>query len=111
MARFLVLYNSPISAAEQMEMSSPEDMKAGMDAWMEWAGKVGSALVDFGLPLGENNRVEGGSATPGTSQATGYSILEAESLAAATKLLEDHPHLHQPDGWIDVFETIPMPGA
>jgi hypothetical protein len=82
-----------------------------MDMWTEWGGKLGPALVDFGLPLGESNRVEGGSASPGTSQATGYSIIEAESLEAATKLVEDHPHLHQPDGWIDVFATMEMPGA
>jgi hypothetical protein len=110
-ARFLVLYNSPISAAEQMEMSTPEEMKAGMDMWMEWGAKVGPALTDFGLPLGDSNRVEGGSASPGTSQATGYSIIEADSLEAATKLVKDHPHLHQPDGWIDVFATMEMPGA
>src|SRR5262245_61927673 len=81
-ARFLVLYNSPISASEQMEMSSPEEMKAGMDLWMAWSRDVGPALVDFGLPLGGSNRVEGGSTSPGTSQATGYSIIEAESLEA-----------------------------
>jgi hypothetical protein len=78
--------------------------------WMEWGGKAGSALVDFGLPLGESNRIEGGRSSSGSSQATGYSILEADSLEAATKLLEDHPHLHQPDGWIEVFETLPAPG-
>jgi len=111
MKRYLVIYNSPISAAEQMEMSTPEEMKAGMSKWNEWGQKVGDALLDFGKPLGESNRVEGGSTSTGTSQATGYSFLEAESLVAATKLVEDHPHLHQPDGWIDVIETMPMPGA
>ena len=111
MSTFLVLYNSPISAADLMEHSTPEEMKAGMDAWMAWSGKVGDALVDFGLPLGSSKRVEGGSTSPGSSQATGYSIVQAESLDAATKLLEDHPHRHQPDSSIDVFETLPMPGA
>ena len=111
MNRYLVLYNSPISAADLMENSTPEDMKAGMDAWNEWGQKAGDALVDFGLPLGASNRVEGGSASAGTSQATGFSIVQADSLEAATKLLEDHPHLHQPDATIDVIETLPVPGA
>jgi hypothetical protein len=110
MARVLVLYNSPISAAEQMEMSTQEDMKAGMDMRMEWSREVGPALVDFGLPLGESNRIAGDSTAAGGSDARGYSIVEAESLESATKMLQDHPHLHQPDGWIDVFEMMPMPG-
>jgi hypothetical protein len=109
--RYLVIYNSPVSAADLMANSTPEEMKAGMDSWMAWGGKTGDALVDFGLPLGSSNRVEGGSTSPGTSQATGYSFIEAESLEAATKLVEDHPHLHQPDAAIDVIETLPVPGT
>jgi hypothetical protein len=110
MAKFLVLYSSPVTYAEQMEMSTPEEMKAGMDAWTEWGGNVGAALVDFGLPLGESNRISGDSTSSGASDARGYSIIEADSLEAATKLVEDHPHLHQPDGSIDVFEMMPAPG-
>jgi hypothetical protein len=109
-AKFLVLYNSPVTYAEQMEMSTPEDMKAGMEAWTVWGDKVGSALVDFGLPLGDSNRVAGGSTSAGGSEARGYSIIEADSLEAATKMVADHPHLHQPEGWIDVFAMMPMPG-
>jgi hypothetical protein len=108
---YLVLYNSPVSPAEMMEHSTPEEMKAGMDDWNAWGAKAGDALVDFGLPLGPSNRIEGGSTSPGSSQARGYSIIRAESLVAASKLLEDHPHLHQPDGTIDVIETLPIPGA
>jgi hypothetical protein len=110
MARFLVLYNSPVTYDEQMQMSSPEEMKAGMDMWMEWSREVGPALVDFGLPLGDSNRAAGGSISSGESDARGYSIIEADSLKAATKMVENHPHLHQPDGWIDVIEMLPAPG-
>jgi hypothetical protein len=37
MPKFLVLYRSNVSAAEQMSSGTPEQMKAGMDAWMAWA--------------------------------------------------------------------------
>jgi hypothetical protein len=111
MGKYLVLYNSPISADDMMANSTPEEMKAGMDAWNTWGAKVGDALVDFGLPLGSSKRVEGGSMSPGSSQATGYSFIQAQSLEAATKLLEDHPHLHQPGSTIDVLETREMPGT
>jgi hypothetical protein len=110
MTKFLVLYNSPISAAEMMANATPEQAQAGMDAWMAWAKKNGDAVADLGMPLGSSVRVAPGSVTPGSSQASGYSILEAESLDAAAKRIEDHPHLQTPGGTIEVFEFLPMPG-
>ena len=51
MTKFLLLYRSPVSAADQMAGSTPESAQAGMDAWMAWAGKAGSAIVDMGSPV------------------------------------------------------------
>jgi hypothetical protein len=110
MTKFLVLYNSPVPAAEMMANATPEELKAGMDAWMSWSQKNGDFLVDFGLPLGSSMRVETGSASPGSAQATGFSIVQADSLDSAAKLLEDHPHLQTPGGTIDVLECLPVPG-
>jgi hypothetical protein len=111
MTKFFVLYNSPVSAAEMMANATPEEMKAGMDAWTAWGQRNGDSLVDFGLPLGSSLHIEAGSASPGSSQASGYSIVQAESLDAAEKMLEDHPHLQTPGASIDVLECLPMPGT
>lgn len=35
MKKFLVHYIAPESAMEQMKNASPEDMKKGMEPWME----------------------------------------------------------------------------
>lgn len=51
MPKFMILYRSPVTAAEQMASGSPEQAQAGMDAWMAWAGKAGAAIVDLGAPL------------------------------------------------------------
>lgn len=110
MTKFLVLYNSPVPAAEMMANATPEEAKAGMDAWMAWAQRNGDSLVDFGLPLGSSMHVETGSASPGSIQATGFSVVQAESLDSAAKMLEDHPHLQTQGGTIDVLECLPMPG-
>ena len=56
MNKYLVLYNSPASAAEQMANATPEQAKAGMDAWMAWAQKSGEAVVDLGMPLGDGRQ-------------------------------------------------------
>jgi hypothetical protein len=110
MARFLVLYNSKMSAAEVMANATPEEAKAGMDAWMAWAQTAGDAVVDLGAPLGESLHLEPGTAGRGSNEASGYSIVEADSLDGAAKVLQDHPHLHVPGNTIDVLEFLPMPG-
>jgi len=110
MGKFLVLYNSQMSAAEVMANATPEEAKAGMDAWMAWAGQAGDAVVDLGVPLGDSRHLEGGSAADGSNPASGYSILEADSLDAAAGLVKDHPHLTVPGNTIDVLEFLPMPG-
>ena len=47
MKKFLILYQSPVGAREQMANATPEQAKAGLDAWMAWFGKVGPAVVGF----------------------------------------------------------------
>lgn len=107
MKKYLVLYRSPVSAADQMKGVTPEQMKAGMDAWMKWAQSAGSAIVDLGSPLGPSAVLKG---EKGPGFIGGYSILQAESLDHAKKILEGHPHLHPPGFSIEVLETMPMPG-
>jgi hypothetical protein len=60
-----------------------------MEDWQRWAAKAGDAIVDLGSPLGAAASVGSGSAGSVDNRATGYSILEAESMDAMTALLED----------------------
>jgi hypothetical protein len=108
MPKYLVLYRAPTSGEELMARATPEQMRAGLDAWMAWAGKAGDAIVDLGAPLGRGEAV--GSATPG-DEITGFSILEAGSRDELRKLLEDHPHLDTPGGSIEAHEFLATPGA
>ena len=110
MKKFLVLYKSSVSAAEQMSKASPEQMKAGMDLWMKWAKKAGSAIVELGTPLGNAMKVAGGSSSPSDSKVSGFSILQAESTKAIAELLRDHPHFKAPGAAIEVLEFMAMPG-
>lgn len=110
MKKFLVLYRSPISAAEQMAKADPAQAKAGMDAWLGWAKKSGSALVDLGSPLGETTTFGKGPSTQGPGYVGGYSIMQAESAKALNRLLEEHPHLSQPGTSIQVIEALSIAG-
>jgi|SRR5215472_14316740 len=111
MKKFLVLYRAPASAFEQMKNTTPEQQKAGMDAWMGWSKKAGGSIVDMGAPLGKSLRVtKGGGVSPSTNDLGGYSILQGESKEAVAKSLNEHPHFMMPDGSIEVVELMPIPG-
>lgn len=113
MKNFIVTYHAPIDAAWKSAESTPEEMQAGMKAWMVWAEKCGSNLVDFGTPLGNGVTLKpGGSMESSESSIIGYSILQAASMDEAKDLCKDHPHLQ----WnaaceIVVHESLPVPGS
>ena len=96
MTKFLVLYKADATAAQQMGNATPEEQQAGMQAWMEWFGKAGDAVVDGGSPVQSESGIGG------------YSILQAESREALDAVLLGHPHLQI--GTIEVAEFLPMPG-
>jgi hypothetical protein len=110
MKKFLVLYKAPASGFEQMQKATPEQQKAGMEAWMAWGKKAQSAIVDMGAPLGKSLRVTKGGTSPSTNDLGGYSILQAESKEALAETLKGHPHFMMPDGTIEVVEMMPIPG-
>ena len=111
MKRFLIIYHSPVSALDMMANATPDQAKAGMDLWMAWAGKAGTALADLGSPLGAARAfAPAGDLTPSPSTAGGYSILEAESWEALAKLLAGHPHCHVPGASIVAHEFLTLPG-
>jgi hypothetical protein len=110
MKKFIVIYNSPASAMEQMQKASPEDMKKGMEQWMAWAKKCGDGLVDMGTPLSGGQKISKSGSSPSEKNVVGYSILQAENMEGAKALLEGHPHLEWANGCeIEVHESMPLP--
>jgi hypothetical protein len=111
MKKFIVIYHADSSAMAKMKESSPEEMEKAMGAWKVWADKCGSGLVDMGSPLGNGLKVSDSGSVASDKGVVGYSILQAEDMEGAKKLLKEHPHL----GWnescdIEVHECLPMPG-
>ena len=110
MKKFLVLYKAPQSAFEQMKNTTPEQQKAGMDAWMAWGQKAAGSIVDMGAPLGKALKVTPAGATPTKNDLGGYSIMQADSKEALAATLKGHPHFMMTDGFIEITELMPMPG-
>jgi hypothetical protein len=109
MKKCLVLYRLPTGAADRMAHATPEQAKAGMDAWMAWAHRAGSAIVDLGNPLGHPHYFSGPPSSS-TSHVGGFSILQAEDEGALRMLFIGHPHLQVPGASIEAHEFLPMPG-
>lgn len=111
MKKFMVVYYAPSDSTKQMENKTPEEMQEGMKPWMEWAEKCGDALVDMGNPLGNGQNVSSNGAAASSKEVVGYSMLQAESMDEAVKILDNHPHLTWGAGCeIEVYEVMPLPG-
>lgn len=76
-------------------------------AWGDWFAAVGPRFVDSGNPFGQGRQVtpNGSSALTGESgEITGYSIVNAESIDEAEKLLDGCPIA---DG-VQIYEAATM---
>ena len=112
MKKFIVIYHAPADAMKQTAAMSKEDQAKGMEAWMVWAKKCGDKLVDLGSPLMNGQQlIPGGKSKASDKGVAGYSVLQAESMEQAKKLLQGHPHLAwNADCSIEVHETMSLPG-
>jgi hypothetical protein len=112
MTKFLVLYMAkPADMERMMKNSTPEQQKKGMEAWMKWMGDHKASLVDGGAPLGKTKKVDQKGASDTKNDVCGYSIVQAETAAAATKMFgKNHPHLQMPGAWVEVVEVMHVPG-
>lgn len=110
MKKFLVLYKAPTTSFEQMKKATPEQQKAGMDAWMSWSKQSAASIVDMGAPLGKSLRVTPSGSSAVANDLGGYSLLQAESKEALAESLKGHPHFMTPEGIIEIIELMPIPG-
>jgi YCII-related domain len=103
MANYLLAYKGGGMAATDAER------EAAMAAWGNWFGTLGPAIVDAGNPFGPSAAVGGNGAVSqgAASGLTGYSVLQADSLDAASELAKGCPVLAA-GGSVEVYETIPV---
>ncbi len=86
------------------------DSDAIMAEWGAWYGKMGEAIVDGGKPFAESKTVGAKGVSAGAASspaATGYTVIEADSLDAAVSSVKDHPHIKH-GGEVSVYATIDM---
>jgi hypothetical protein len=96
MGKYVLVYRGGAMAETE------EAQAAAMAAWGAWFASLGAAVVDGGAPFGPSAAV--GAAGPG-SGLTGYSILQADDLDAATSLAGGCPIVAD-GGTVEVYEAI-----
>lgn len=99
MANYVLAYKGGSMAATETER------EAAMAAWGSWFGTLGQAVVDAGNPFGASTSVSANGSSGGQGSLTGYSVLAADDLAAATELAKGCPILAN-GGSVEVYETI-----
>jgi len=104
MAKYLFVYHGgkmPVDA---------EEGKRAMAQWGAWFGSLGASVIDGGNPLGKSSTVvangslvDGGGANP----ASGYSLIEAASLADAHAKAKGCPILNN-GGSVEIAQAMDM---
>ena len=104
MAKYLFVYHGGSAPA------TDEQKAQVMDAWGQWMGGMGSAVVDGGNPVGKSSTVNSdGSVSDdgGSNPVSGYGLFEAADLQRALEMAKGCPIL-QMGGSVEVAEAIDM---
>lgn len=81
-----------------------------MAAWEGWFRQLGPAVVDGGAPIGATTTVNGDGSTTdggGANPVSGYTVVEANDLAAAADMAKGCPIL-EAGGSVEVGQAIDM---
>jgi hypothetical protein len=104
MTKFLFVYHGggvPQSKQEQARL---------MDLWGKWFSGLGTAVVDGGNPVGKSATVMSDKsvvAHGGANPASGYSIVQADTLEAALAMAKGCPILAN-SGSVEVAPIVDM---
>ena len=109
MAKYMIVYKGE---ATDMEDMAPEQVQEVMGKWAAWMEGVGPAMVDMGQPFGPSASMVDDGTEQAADAASGYSVIEADSLEAAKAMTKGHPYLSDQTGKyaIDIYEMMPAPG-
>lgn len=106
MPKYMMIYRGQ---ATDISAMTDEEVAAEMALWGAWMEKIGPGLSDIGSPFGPGTSVVDDGSTSTVGGTTGYSIVEANDMAAAQAFAKSHPYLREGRGnyAIDLFELMP----
>ncbi|WIY26706.1 YciI family protein [Parasedimentitalea psychrophila] len=104
MAQFIFAYHGG------KKPDTPEDGAKVMQAWKDWMGSMGDALIVPGAPVGMSKTVSASGIADdgGANPLAGYSVVEAASIDAASEMAKGCPMVVDGDGSVEVAEILEM---
>jgi hypothetical protein len=86
--------------------------REGVAAWRAWVERHHDAIVAMGGPLGKTKKVTQRGIDDTSNDMGAFTVVRAESHAAAAKLFENHPHFAIfPGDSVEIMPVLPIPGA
>lgn len=117
MKKFLAIYLGTPSSFERSGWQTMDEQKRkeleakGIRAWGDWMVANKAAIVVDGGPLGKTKRTAADGVSDTKNSMTGYSVVQAESHAAAARMFQNHPHFTIfPGEAVEIMECLPIPG-
>ena len=84
--------------------------KEGIAAWKAWVEKHQASITAMGGPLGKTKRVSERGIEEVSNEMGAFTVVRAESHAAAAKLFEKHPHFTIfPGEAVEIMPVLPIP--
>ena len=114
MPRFLAVYTmKPENVARFRSLPKSEQDAidaAGLKQWTDWQDKNAASFLDRGGMVGKTTRVTKDGIAPAVNQFCGYIVVEAETIEAAARLFENHPHFSVfPGDGVDIMPFVTDP--
>ena len=90
--------------------SRPTSDGGNDEAWGKWFGQLGDKLVDPGNPFADGGQAvhAGGVMAAEGKLATGYTIVNADSMDEATEMAKGCPLIADKHSAVCVYEALPM---
>lgn len=114
MPRFLAVYMMhPENVVRFRAMPKAEQDAVdavGLKQWADWEQRNLASFLDRGGMVGKTLRVSKDGTSPASNDFCGYVVVEAETIEAAAKLFENHPHFSIfPGDSVDIMPFVTDP--
>ncbi|WP_170529672.1 YciI family protein [Ruegeria arenilitoris] len=100
MPQYLFVYHGGTTPTD------PAEIEATMAAWGAWFQNMGPALEIPGNPVGQSHTVsaDGVAENGGPNPASGFTVVKADSIEAATEMAKGCPMVVNGSGSVEVAE-------
>jgi hypothetical protein len=114
MPRFLAVYTmKPEKIAHFRSLPKSEQDAidtVGLKQWTDWERRNAASFLDRGGMVGRTTRVTKDGTAGAANDLCGYIVVEAETIEAAARLFENHPHFAVfPGDAVDIMPFVTDP--